>query len=129
MALIRSRALLAATCSAVLFALSACVGGWVAASPGSGTAGCRTTASRRCGQAGARQGARQVARGQPDGRIGRPRCVDLPACELYHRSDRRYPVVYLLHGYTGTDLSYFGPGGRQLDQIAERVFTNGSAQR
>ena len=22
---------------------------------------------------------------------------------------RRYPVVYLLHGYTGTDLGYFGP--------------------
>ena len=27
---------------------------------------------------------------------------------------RRYPVVYLLHGYTGTDLGYFGPTGRQL---------------
>ena len=26
-------------------------------------------------------------------------------------SNRRYPVVYLLHGYTGTDLSYFGPTG------------------
>ena len=24
---------------------------------------------------------------------------------------RRYPVVYLLHGYTGTDLGYFGPDG------------------
>jgi S-formylglutathione hydrolase len=35
---------------------------------------------------------------------------------------RRYPVVYLLHGYTGTDLGYFGPGGRQLHVIAERVF-------
>jgi S-formylglutathione hydrolase FrmB len=37
-------------------------------------------------------------------------------------ASRRYPVVYLLHGYTGTDLSYFGPTGRQLHVIAERVF-------
>ena len=36
--------------------------------------------------------------------------------------NRHYPVVYLLHGYTGTDLSYFGPTGRQLHLIAERVF-------
>jgi S-formylglutathione hydrolase FrmB len=35
---------------------------------------------------------------------------------------RRYPVVYLLHGYTGTDLGYFGPTGRQLHVIAERAF-------
>ena len=27
--------------------------------------------------------------------------------------NRRYPVVYLLHGYTSTDLGYFGPEGRQ----------------
>jgi S-formylglutathione hydrolase FrmB len=41
---------------------------------------------------------------------------------------RRYPVVYLLHGYTGTDLSYFGPAGRQLPVIAERVFGRGAAK-
>ncbi|HEY3043907.1 MAG TPA: alpha/beta hydrolase-fold protein, partial [Vicinamibacterales bacterium] len=41
---------------------------------------------------------------------------------------RRYPVVYILHGYTGTDLGYFGPTGRQLHVIAERVFGNGSAR-
>jgi S-formylglutathione hydrolase FrmB len=41
---------------------------------------------------------------------------------------RRYPVVYLLHGYTGTDLSYFGPTGRQLHVIADRVFTGGGAR-
>jgi S-formylglutathione hydrolase FrmB len=41
---------------------------------------------------------------------------------------RRYPVVYLLHGYTGTDLGYFGPTGRQLHVIAERVFTGGGAK-
>jgi S-formylglutathione hydrolase FrmB len=35
---------------------------------------------------------------------------------------RRYPVVYLLHGYTNSDLGYFGPEGRQLHVIAERVF-------
>ena len=36
--------------------------------------------------------------------------------------NRRYPVVYLLHGYTNTDLGYFGPDGRKLHLIAERVF-------
>ena len=41
---------------------------------------------------------------------------------------RRYPVVYLLHGYTGTDLGYFGPTGRQLHVIAERVFATGGAR-
>jgi S-formylglutathione hydrolase len=43
-------------------------------------------------------------------------------------SSRRFPVVYLLHGYTGTDLSYFGPTGRQLHVIAERVFGRGGAR-
>jgi len=41
---------------------------------------------------------------------------------------RRYPVVYLLHGYTGTDLGYFGATGRQLHLIAERVFAAGTAR-
>jgi len=41
---------------------------------------------------------------------------------------RRYPVVYLLHGYTGTDLGYFGVSGRQLHLIAERVFASGAAR-
>jgi S-formylglutathione hydrolase FrmB len=41
---------------------------------------------------------------------------------------RRYPVVYLLHGYTGTDLGYFGPTGRQTQAIAERVFDRGEAR-
>ena len=41
---------------------------------------------------------------------------------------RRYPVVYLLHGYTSTDLSYFGPTGRQLHAIAERVFGSGATR-
>src|SRR4029077_15721095 len=33
-----------------------------------------------------------------------------------------------LHGYTGTDLGYFGPAGRQLHVIAERVFASGAAK-
>lgn len=41
---------------------------------------------------------------------------------------RRYPVVYLLHGYTGTDLGYFGETGRQAHVIAERVFGRGAAR-
>jgi len=41
---------------------------------------------------------------------------------------RRYPVVYLLHGYTNSDLGYFGPEGRQLHLIAERVFAAGTAK-
>jgi len=47
-----------------------------------------------------------------------------------YRTDRnrRYPVIYLLHGYTGTDLGYFGPSGRQLHVIAERVFGSGAAR-
>lgn len=47
----------------------------------------------------------------------------------YHREpSRRYPVVYLLHGYTNSDLGYFGPTGRQLHLIAERVFEAGRAR-
>src|SRR5687768_12379636 len=43
--------------------------------------------------------------------------------------NRRFPVVYLLHGYTGTDLGYFGSTtGRQLHAIAERVFASGAAR-
>jgi S-formylglutathione hydrolase FrmB len=44
--------------------------------------------------------------------------------------NRRYPVVYLLHGYTGTDLSYFNNNGnaRFLPAIAERVFASGAAR-
>jgi S-formylglutathione hydrolase len=45
-------------------------------------------------------------------------------------TNRRYPVVYLLHGYTGTDLSYFNPAGgaRFVPAIAERVFASGAAR-
>jgi S-formylglutathione hydrolase len=40
---------------------------------------------------------------------------------------RRYPVVYMLHGYTNTDLGYFGPMGRGVHLIAERAFSAGTA--
>jgi S-formylglutathione hydrolase FrmB len=53
--------------------------------------------------------------------------VYLPPSYQTDRS-RRFPVVYLLHGYTGTDLGYFGPTGRQLHVIAERVFAAGGAR-
>jgi S-formylglutathione hydrolase len=42
--------------------------------------------------------------------------------------NRRYPVVYLLHGYTGTDLVYFGTEGRQAHRVAERAFGAGRSQ-
>jgi S-formylglutathione hydrolase len=44
--------------------------------------------------------------------------------------NRRYPVIYLLHGYTGTDLGYFGNNGgpRFLPGIAERVYAAGAAR-
>jgi len=53
--------------------------------------------------------------------------IYLPPSYLTDRT-RRFPVVYLLHGYTGTDLGYFGPTGRQLHAIAERVFASGGAR-
>ena len=53
--------------------------------------------------------------------------IYLPPSYAKDRS-RRYPVVYLLHGYTGTDLSYFGDGARQLHRIAERVYQSGAAR-
>lgn len=42
--------------------------------------------------------------------------------------NRRYPVVYFLHGYTGTDLGYFGPTGRQAHVRAEAAFAAGARE-
>ncbi len=42
--------------------------------------------------------------------------------------NRRYPVLYMLHGYTGTDLGYFGPTGRQAHVGAERAFAAGARE-
>ena len=42
--------------------------------------------------------------------------------------DRRYPVVYVLHGYSGRDTSWFGPeSSRHAEQIADRVMGGGAA--
>jgi S-formylglutathione hydrolase FrmB len=41
---------------------------------------------------------------------------------------RRYPVVYLLHGYTSDDLRYFGPTGRQAHVRAEAAFAAGARE-
>jgi S-formylglutathione hydrolase FrmB len=44
-------------------------------------------------------------------------------------TSRRYPVVYILHGYTGTDQGWFGPEGRrQSELIADRVFSSKVAE-
>jgi S-formylglutathione hydrolase len=54
--------------------------------------------------------------------------VYLPPSYLTDRT-RRFPVVYLLHGYTGTDLSYFGTNQqRLLHVVADRVYTTGAAK-
>jgi S-formylglutathione hydrolase len=42
--------------------------------------------------------------------------------------NRRYPVVYFLHGYTNTDLGYFGPVGRRADARAEAAFAAGAKE-
>ncbi|MBD0843973.1 alpha/beta hydrolase [Streptomyces sp. TRM68416] len=42
---------------------------------------------------------------------------------------RRYPVMYMLHGFTNTDLSYFGDDPiADLDAIADRTIGNGTAR-
>ncbi len=53
--------------------------------------------------------------------------IYLPSSYASDRN-RGYPVVYLLHGYTNTDLGYFGPTGRQLHLIADRVYAAGGAR-
>jgi S-formylglutathione hydrolase len=43
--------------------------------------------------------------------------------------DLRYPVLYMLHGYTETDLSYFGVGtSTNIPSIADRTLANGTAR-
>jgi S-formylglutathione hydrolase FrmB len=49
--------------------------------------------------------------------------------------NRRYPVVYLLHGYTNTDVGWFGPGtksgfqsaGTTLPAVADNAITSHAA--
>jgi S-formylglutathione hydrolase len=41
---------------------------------------------------------------------------------------RRFPVIYFLHGYGGTDLQYLGGSGpRLLPTVIERAFASGTA--
>ena len=50
--------------------------------------------------------------------------------------NRRYPVVYLLHGYTNTDEGWFGPNVKSgfesahttLPAVADKAIANGSAE-
>jgi S-formylglutathione hydrolase len=51
------------------------------------------------------------------------------------QSTRRYPVVYLLHGYTNSDVGWFGPesrgsfaNGNTMTAAADRAFTSGGTQ-
>jgi S-formylglutathione hydrolase FrmB len=54
--------------------------------------------------------------------------VYLPPSYLTDKT-RRFPVAYLLHGYTGTDLSYFGTNPQRLLHVAaDRVFSSGAAK-
>lgn len=49
----------------------------------------------------------------------------------YHAAeDRRYPVIYLLHGFTDTDLRWFGKEHPLFDgaAAADRAFSNGTRE-
>jgi S-formylglutathione hydrolase FrmB len=53
----------------------------------------------------------------------------------YAQGARRYPVVYLLHGYSNSDVGWFGPDGRgsfvngnTMTAAADRAFTNGTRE-
>jgi len=42
---------------------------------------------------------------------------------------RRFPVIYFMHGYNGTDLDYLGSAGaRLLPAVIERAFSTGPAR-
>lgn len=61
--------------------------------------------------------------------------VYLPASYSAERN-RRYPVVYLLHGYTNSDEGWFGPGvksafqsaGTTLPAVADQAMASGAAR-
>jgi S-formylglutathione hydrolase len=51
------------------------------------------------------------------------------------QNNRRYPVVYLLHGYTNSDIGWFGPdsrcsfaNGNTMTAAADRAFTSGGTR-
>jgi S-formylglutathione hydrolase len=128
MALIRSRSGLAVAISVVLFALSACGGGSSQAREPDSQAAAVQPKPPAAGKWERVKVHGTSLEGNLMGETADPDVsVYLPP-SYATATDRRYPVVYVLHGYTGTDLSYFGPGSRGLDQIADRVFGNRSAQ-
>ena len=43
-------------------------------------------------------------------------------------ASKRYPVLYMLHGYGSTDLRWFGPDSRQAEVAADRAFSSGLAR-
>ncbi len=75
----------------------------------------------------AHQGPRQVARGQPRRRLARSRRhVYLPPSYATDKS-RRYPVVYLLHGYGGRDDTFNGRLAT-LPDSADKLAASGAAK-
>ena len=53
--------------------------------------------------------------------------IYLPASYLTDQA-RRFPVIYFMHGYSGTDLDYLGGGARALPAVIERAFAAGAAR-
>jgi S-formylglutathione hydrolase FrmB len=41
---------------------------------------------------------------------------------------RRFPVIYFMHGYNGTDTDYLGGGARAVSAVIERAFAAGTAR-
>lgn len=61
--------------------------------------------------------------------------TDSPEVSIYFppsyakETSRRYPVIYFLHGYNGTDLQYLGgTGPRVLPSVIEGVFASSAAR-
>jgi enterochelin esterase-like enzyme len=44
--------------------------------------------------------------------------------EDYAESDRRYPVLYLLHGYSGSDRTFLGEGYPELGELIGKIHVN-----
>ena len=47
----------------------------------------------------------------------------------YDKSDEKYPVLYLLHGAKGTNMSWLRDGGGELPRIADEEMAAGRAQK
>jgi S-formylglutathione hydrolase FrmB len=53
--------------------------------------------------------------------------IYLPPSYLTDRA-RRFPVIYFMHGYGGTDTDYLGGGSRAVSAVIERAFAGGTAR-